>query len=286
MFAAGYVCAEDRLFFIDVLRHLGRAQLASFAGGAQGNRDFDQSQWQIAPYTEEDLQSQIDAGANYGEVGKLLQEDLRNYVDGINRYILEARLNPLKMPGEYAAINQPWGPADWKGTDIIATASLVGGIFGKGGGEELESGRLLQSFQGRFGDKSGRAAWLDFRAADDPEAPTTVRGRNFPYRASPKKVAPGSVALPDAGSLTPAKVVTSASGSAAGDAAGSRRPRASARGIARRASPRTGPAPPRAACSRSRAPRPTPCSSRRASPRPAGRSRSSARRWRTSPRRS
>ena len=79
-------------------------------------------------------------------------------------------------------------------------------------------GRLLQSFQGRFGDKSGRAAWLDFRAADDPEAPTTVRGRNFPYRASPKKVAPGSVALPDAGSLTPAKVVTSASGSAAGDA--------------------------------------------------------------------
>src|SRR3954462_5007152 len=51
MFGAGYAAAEDRLFFIDVLRHLGRAQLASFAGGAQGNRDFDKSEWQTAPYS-------------------------------------------------------------------------------------------------------------------------------------------------------------------------------------------------------------------------------------------
>src|SRR3954447_5585982 len=45
MFGAGYIAAEDRLFLIDVLRHLGRAQLTAFAGGAQGNRDFDESQW-------------------------------------------------------------------------------------------------------------------------------------------------------------------------------------------------------------------------------------------------
>src|SRR4051812_35918812 len=56
MFGAGYVAAEDRLFFIDVLRHLGRAQLSSFVGGSQGNRDFDQSEWQTAPYNEADLQ--------------------------------------------------------------------------------------------------------------------------------------------------------------------------------------------------------------------------------------
>src|SRR3954453_4756159 len=48
MFGAGYIAAEDRLFFIDVLRHLGRAQLTAFAGGAQGNRDFDEEQWAIA----------------------------------------------------------------------------------------------------------------------------------------------------------------------------------------------------------------------------------------------
>ena len=51
MFGAGYVAAEDRLFFIDVLRHLGRAQLSSFVGGAPGNRAFDAEQWALAPYT-------------------------------------------------------------------------------------------------------------------------------------------------------------------------------------------------------------------------------------------
>src|SRR5215212_6722946 len=59
MFGAGYIAAEDRLFFIDVLRHLGRAQLSSFAGGAQGNRDFDEVEWAIAPYAEDDLQRQF-----------------------------------------------------------------------------------------------------------------------------------------------------------------------------------------------------------------------------------
>ena len=34
MFGAGYVGAEDRLFFMDVLRHAGRAELSAFAGGA------------------------------------------------------------------------------------------------------------------------------------------------------------------------------------------------------------------------------------------------------------
>ncbi len=70
-------------------------------------------------------------------------EDVTNYVAGINRYIQEARVNPTKMPGEYAAIGKP-GPQDWKVTDVIATASLVGGIFGKGGGNELESALLYQ----------------------------------------------------------------------------------------------------------------------------------------------
>ena len=80
---------------------------------------------------------------------------MSNYVAGINRYITEARVNPLKMPGEYAAIGSPQGPDDWKVTDVIATASLIGGIFGKGGGRELDSALLLQDSQQRFGRKRG-----------------------------------------------------------------------------------------------------------------------------------
>jgi acyl-homoserine lactone acylase PvdQ len=213
MFALGYVTAEDRLFFIDVLRHLGRAQLTSFAGGAKGNQDFDVSQWENAPYTEEDLQRQIDLGDEvYGAEGAQLQGDLEQYTAGVNAYIDEAKLDPTKMPAEYAAIGQPLGPEAWKGTDAIAIASLVGGIFGKGGGRELPWGELLQGFQQKFGAGSGRALWEGFRSANDPEAPTTVQGKGFKYELVPRKVDKGSRALPDKGSVTPVQTVESASG--------------------------------------------------------------------------
>ncbi|MEA2435511.1 MAG: hypothetical protein QOF65_67, partial [Thermoleophilaceae bacterium] len=39
MFGTGYVGAQDRLFLMDVLRHTGRAQLSSFAGGSASNRE-------------------------------------------------------------------------------------------------------------------------------------------------------------------------------------------------------------------------------------------------------
>src|SRR3954447_17282757 len=81
MFGAGYIAAEDRLFFIDVLRHLGRAQLTAFAGGAEGNRDFDEEQWAIAPYAESDLQRQFDQLDDlYGAEGKRIQDDATAYV--------------------------------------------------------------------------------------------------------------------------------------------------------------------------------------------------------------
>jgi penicillin amidase len=47
MFGAGYAGAADRLFLMDVLRHTGRAELASFLGGS--NAGADASQWQFAP---------------------------------------------------------------------------------------------------------------------------------------------------------------------------------------------------------------------------------------------
>jgi acyl-homoserine lactone acylase PvdQ len=202
MFGAGYAAAQDRLFFMDVLRHVGRAQLSSFIGGAPANRAMDASQWAVAPYTEADLQRQFDQGDDlYGARGRQLQDDATNYVAGINRYIAEARLDPLKMPGEYAAIGRPLGPADWKVTDLVATASLIGGAFGQGGGREIAEAQLLRAFQGRFGRRTGRTLWRQLAAYDDPDAPTTVRGRRFPYQTPPRRRARGAEALPDRGSF-------------------------------------------------------------------------------------
>jgi acyl-homoserine lactone acylase PvdQ len=200
MFGIGYATGEDRLFFIDVLRHVGRAQLASFAGGTPSNVLLDREIWHTAPYTEADLQRQVDqVRPGFVKEANQIRDDEANYVAGVNAYIAEARLNPLKMPAEYAAIDQPSGPTDWNARDSVAVATLVGAIFGAGGGGELKSALVLQRAQSQFGRRHGARIWRDFRSANDPEAPTTVRGRHFSYEPSPRHA--HGVAMPDPGSL-------------------------------------------------------------------------------------
>jgi hypothetical protein len=60
MFGIGYATAEDRLFFIDALRHAGAGDLASFAGGS--NVPMDESVWAATPYTQHDLVNQVNEG--------------------------------------------------------------------------------------------------------------------------------------------------------------------------------------------------------------------------------
>src|SRR3712207_7116879 len=47
-------------------------------------------------------------------------------------------------------------PTAWKPTDVIAEASLIGGIFGKGGGNEVGSAEVLNALVAKFGKKAGR----------------------------------------------------------------------------------------------------------------------------------
>jgi acyl-homoserine lactone acylase PvdQ len=200
MFGLGYAGAEDRLFFMDVLRHAGRAELAGFAGGS--NAGMDAEQWEVAPYTEQDLQRQADQLDDVlGPTGAVIQRDVEHYIAGINKYIAEARLDPTKLPGEYLAIGRPQGPAPWKATDVLATASLVGGIFGKGGGAELQWSEIRQALRDRMGKRRGTRAFRDFRSANDPEAPVTVHRGRFPYQRPVRRPRKGSRAVPDPGSL-------------------------------------------------------------------------------------
>jgi acyl-homoserine lactone acylase PvdQ len=218
MFGTGYTAAEDRLFFMDVLRHAGRADLASFAGGS--NAAMDAEQWEVAPYTEADLDRQATQLPDFlGDDGKQIQRDVANYIAGINAYISETKLDPSKLPGEYAALGHPEGPQPWKEADLIATASLVGGIFGKGGGEELAWTQVADALQKRFGKRKGLRAFRDFRSAQDPESPTTVLGKRFPYQRTPKR--PRAVARPDRGSLKLHEIVAAKTGGAASASASS-----------------------------------------------------------------
>jgi acyl-homoserine lactone acylase PvdQ len=213
MFGAGFAGAQDRLFLMDVLRHTGRAELASFLGGS--NAGADASQWGFAPYTEADLERQLtQAPKIYGQAGRQAVEDVNAYVEGINAYIAAAGLDPKLKPAEYSILGKPMEP--WKPTDVIAIASLIGGIFGRGGGNELGSALMMQSFVQRMGKKAGRKAWLGFRSKNDPEAPTTI-SRRFPYETR-SAFAKRGLALPDPGSVHPTRTATAsgATGTAAG----------------------------------------------------------------------
>jgi acyl-homoserine lactone acylase PvdQ len=205
MYGAGYAAAQTRLFEMDALRHVGRADLAGFAGGS--NADQDALQWAVAPYSEQDLNNQITELANSGPLGHQVYEDGLGYIAGINAYIAKARLNPLSMmPAEYTALSMPSGPTNFVPADLVAIASAIAGAEGVGGGTELPWTLLMEDLQQKLGNKAGYNAFLDFHSINDPATPTSIHGVNFPYDTVPKKIAAGSEGIPDRGSVVPSQL--------------------------------------------------------------------------------
>ncbi|MEU2627807.1 penicillin acylase family protein [Kitasatospora sp. NPDC007106] len=215
-FGAGYAAAQDRLWVMDLFRHVGRGQLSGFAGGAAANRQLEQSFWQAAPYTEDELQQQIDAIANEGDRARQALADAGAYLDGINQYVRES-YDGRYFPGEYDltghidAMTNAGGIEPFKLTDLVALASVVGALFGSGGGGELASAQVKLAAEARYGTAEGDRLWSSLREADDPEAVLTLHdGRRFPYALPPDS--PQGTALPDPGSVVPEKMIHDATG--------------------------------------------------------------------------
>jgi acyl-homoserine lactone acylase PvdQ len=224
MFGAGYAGAQDRLFLMDLMRHVARGNLTSFAGGAAGNRELEQSVWRNSPYTEADLQAQIDALKASGPRGAQLYTDVQDYIAGINKYIADCMAN-RNCPGEYVltghldAITNAGGPVDFTTTDLIAVAGVIGGLFGGGGGTEMQSALVRIAARAKYGATVGDQVWQQFREQNDPEATQTLHnGQSFPYAASNPDAT--GVAMPDAGSTAPEPIVFDQTGSAASAASG------------------------------------------------------------------
>ncbi len=212
MFGAGYALAQSRLFEADALRHVGRADVASFAGGANAAQDA--LQWAIAPYTEQDLNDQVTALEDNPKYHQVYVDGI-NYIAGTNAYIAQARQNPLGMlPAEYFALGDLSGPTDFVPADLVAIASAIAGAEGVGGGTELSWTLLMQDLEAKLGKTAGYKAFLDFHSLDDPATPTTVKGVKYPYLTIPKKVNQASVGIPDPGSVTSPTEDSTSTGSA------------------------------------------------------------------------
>ncbi|GAA3027894.1 penicillin acylase family protein [Streptosporangium longisporum] len=222
MFGAGYAGAQDRLWVMDLMRHVGRGELTPFAGGAPGNRALEQSAWRNAPYTEADLQAQIDRVRASGPRGAQLYDDVQNYISGVNAYI-DRCMADRNCPGEYVltghldAITNAGGPVDFTMTDLVAISGVIGGLFGGGGGAEMQSALVRVAARAKYGTAVGDQVWTAFRSQNDPETTLTLHnGQSFPSGNAPSGAT--GVVLPDP-ATAPVDITANETGSAASSAA-------------------------------------------------------------------
>lgn len=195
-YGAGVANIETRMFVTDVLRHTGAARMTSFVGPTEQNIAQDAAQLAVAAYTPEQLTEQIESLAKSSPDAARLTGAFDAYIQGLND--TQDRLCPAKTPSvplpgglgmgfgvscpvEYAALQR--APRPYTRADIVSIASLVGGIFGTGGGGQYTNAIWLQQLQEEFGAEDGRRMYDDLRAKNDPEAPVTSPVRT-PYGGS------------------------------------------------------------------------------------------------------
>jgi penicillin G amidase len=210
-FANGFVQARDRLFQIDVLRHVGYGDSASVIGPAQLGSD---AQVRRDLYTRDEMQAQLDAMPDE------LQGVLQAYADGVNRFILEATARNA-LPAEFVALGHV--PEPWTPLDSVAVIDYLIGYFGVAGGAELGNAQRLAQLQSTLGPEKAWKAFgdLNWLVADHtyttiPVADKQVNGCEAPPARSAVPAAQMELALAAAGA-TPAGALTTGSGQAAAD---------------------------------------------------------------------
>ncbi len=197
MYAAGYAQAQERLFLMDVLRRTAEGTLSGLLGPSAASGDA--SQLTDQDFSSQELTDQFNRlPQQFGAAGTRAHEDLLNFVAGINGYIDAAKVNPLLMPAEYAALGAT--PATWTVADTAAEAVLLVTRFTVSNGDEQINEQLQLAFKRRFG-KRWRQFYGDLRESGDPETLTVAK---TPFHSdNPGRVEPRLHlnAWPDLGSL-------------------------------------------------------------------------------------
>ena len=183
-FGAGWVTAEDRGLYLQLLRGPARISALDVPGYDAFSVALSARQFIPSAQTEAFLATQA-ALAQKTKQGRQLIADVDAYIRGINAY--------FKSKGGFVK--------PYTRNDVTAIGTLIGAVFGAGGGHEAQSAQFLSSLQQRLGAAKGLSVWNDLREHMDTEAPVTV-AKAFPYANGPTGVGSGNVTI-DAGSFTP-----------------------------------------------------------------------------------
>ena len=193
-FGAGWVTAADRGLLLQLVR--GPARVAALDVPGLDPLALALTGKTFVPSAEAEafLANQLDAVRSQGAVGRKILALIGAYSAGINAY------NRAK--------GIPATP--FTARDVVASAALIAARFGTNGGQEAQNAMFLDALEGRLGAADARRVFADLRAANDIEAPVSVRG-SFPHQLPPE-TSPGSVVLDD-GSFRGAPLAAPAFGS-------------------------------------------------------------------------
>src|SRR5688572_4553142 len=132
--AYGYTVAQDRLWQLQLNRRAARGRLAEIFGPTTVNAD---RAARVVGYTDAELDAQ------FATLTAEEQQIFDAYLAGINRYIVEAVLDPLKLPFEFHALS--FFPQPWTRRDSAAFGAFMVRRFGEIGGRELTNLSVLDS---------------------------------------------------------------------------------------------------------------------------------------------
>jgi acyl-homoserine lactone acylase PvdQ len=183
-FGAGWATAQDRGIYLQLLRGAARISALDVPGYDAFSVALSARTFVPSAQTEAFLAAQAKLAEKTAQ-GRQLLKDVDAYIAGINAY--------FKQQGGFVA--------PYTRNDVTAIGTLIGAVFGAGGGNEARSAQFLSALQQRLGAAKGLTAWNDLREQMDPETPVTV-ATPFPYGNGPVGIGPGNVAI-DAGSFQP-----------------------------------------------------------------------------------
>ncbi|MHB8604772.1 MAG: penicillin acylase family protein [Thermoplasmatota archaeon] len=168
-FGDGYAQAQDRLFQLDVLRHVTEGRGAEILGPAYLPADI---------VARRDLYTPAERQAAYEALAPEDRDGFDGFAAGVNRYIAEAYADPLKMPVEFAALGDPLQP--WQVTDSLAVAQYLLAFFGAGnGGQEFSNAQTLDYLTSKLGAAEAEKAFRDLAWINDSTSPTSIAPQDY-----------------------------------------------------------------------------------------------------------